>query len=233
MGAVLHCGPTPGIVCLCVHGRGRENARLDEWWQIYPIAIQTAKNDSIAWHSCASPRQADVTPVPQDDGPNPACPIAYAKEYRDAMDYFRAIYSAGEVSERALALTEVCPPYLRVAYPSPRGVCTSECAPTRVRLQWCEFRSVKTTKLTREGRDPTITICDMSSGADWGGLSQDVIDMNAANYTAWQFRRKLVAALGKDLTEELEYISEMVQENIKNYQVSSVGCVSPRVVPQL
>jgi hypothetical protein len=100
--------------------------------------------------------QADVVPVPQDDGPNPACPIAYSEAYRDAMDYFRAVYKAGEMSERALALTE------------------------------------------------------------------EVIDLNAANYTAWQHRRTLVKALGKNLREELAFVSEMIEANIKNYQVGDV-----------
>lgn len=51
------------------------------------------------------PRYADVTPLPQDDGPAPACPIAYTAEFKDAMDYFRALNKAQEVSQRALAVT--------------------------------------------------------------------------------------------------------------------------------
>ncbi|KAJ2758622.1 CAAX geranylgeranyltransferase alpha subunit, partial [Coemansia nantahalensis] len=47
----------------------------------------------------------DVTPLPQDDGENPICPIAYTDEYREAMDYLRAVMAQGEVSQRALALT--------------------------------------------------------------------------------------------------------------------------------
>ena len=33
----------------------------------------------------------DVTPIPQDDGPNPVCSIDYANGFVEAMDYFRAI----------------------------------------------------------------------------------------------------------------------------------------------
>lgn len=40
------------------------------------------------------PVWADVTPQPQDDGPNPVCPISYAPEYREAMDYFRVPFPA-------------------------------------------------------------------------------------------------------------------------------------------
>ncbi|ORY35543.1 hypothetical protein BCR39DRAFT_510606 [Naematelia encephala] len=47
-----------------------------------------------------------IEPIAQDDGPNPLCAIMYANEYRDAMDYFRAIRASGEQSERVLELTE-------------------------------------------------------------------------------------------------------------------------------
>ncbi|KAJ8326114.1 hypothetical protein BDV3_006199 [Batrachochytrium dendrobatidis] len=48
---------------------------------------------------------ADVTPIPQDDGPDPLVPIAYSPEYSKAMDYFRAVYALKEHSARALDLT--------------------------------------------------------------------------------------------------------------------------------
>ena len=36
---------------------------------------------------------ADVKPLPQNDGPYAVCPIAYTPEFKDCMDYFRAIVS--------------------------------------------------------------------------------------------------------------------------------------------
>eukprot|EP00045_Choanoeca_perplexa_P012604 m.138305 g.138305 ORF g.138305 m.138305 type:complete len:300 (-) comp16069_c0_seq1:1301-2200(-) len=99
------------------------------------------------------PSWADVTPVPQDDGPTPACSIAYTDEFRDAMDYFRGVMHAKEMSQRALELT------------------------TRV------------------------------------------IELNAANYTVWHYRRELLKGLEVNLNDELAFISNIIRDNLKNYQV--------------
>ncbi|CAF2150991.1 hypothetical protein HID58_001965 [Brassica napus] len=52
------------------------------------------------------PEWSDVVPLSQDDGPNPVVPIAYKEDFRETMDYFRAIYRSDERSPRALRLTE-------------------------------------------------------------------------------------------------------------------------------
>jgi protein farnesyltransferase/geranylgeranyltransferase type-1 subunit alpha len=62
--------------------------------------MEHAKSGPGSW-----PEMADVVPVPQDDGPSPVVPIAYRDDFREVMDYFRALYLAGERSPRALRLT--------------------------------------------------------------------------------------------------------------------------------
>lgn len=52
------------------------------------------------------PEWSDVVPLTQDDGPNPVVRIAYKEDFRETMDYFRAIYRSDERSARALRLTE-------------------------------------------------------------------------------------------------------------------------------
>eukprot|EP00500_Bicosoecida_sp_ms1_P009564 CAMPEP_0203816640 /NCGR_PEP_ID=MMETSP0115-20131106/17085_1 /ASSEMBLY_ACC=CAM_ASM_000227 /TAXON_ID=33651 /ORGANISM="Bicosoecid sp, Strain ms1" /LENGTH=338 /DNA_ID=CAMNT_0050725547 /DNA_START=183 /DNA_END=1196 /DNA_ORIENTATION=- len=100
-----------------------------------------------------NPMWADVTPIPQDDGPNPITPIMYSPEFTETMDYFRAVLKSGEISPRAFH------------------------------------------------------------------LSTRAIKCNAANYTAWHFRRKCIDALGLDLATELAFVSAQAAETPKNYQV--------------
>ncbi|KAK7083048.1 hypothetical protein SK128_000824 [Halocaridina rubra] len=96
---------------------------------------------------------ADVVPVPQDDGPHPVVKIAYSNVFTDVYDYFRAMMCSGELSQRALDLTD------------------------------------------------------------------DALNMNAANYTVWQYRRKILKHLGSNLENELTFCRDMIEVNPKNYQV--------------
>lgn len=50
-------------------------------------------------------------------------------------------------------------------------------------------------------------------------LTEAVIDLNAANYTAWQFRRECLVALGSDLAAELAYVEGVSAVSPKNYQL--------------
>jgi len=50
-------------------------------------------------------------------------------------------------------------------------------------------------------------------------LTEDVIKLNAANYTAWHFRRLILDHLKSDLHQELDYTTKVAADNPKNYQL--------------
>jgi protein farnesyltransferase/geranylgeranyltransferase type-1 subunit alpha len=99
------------------------------------------------------PEWKDITPVPQDEGPNPVAVIQYTPRFANTFDYFRAILEKDERSERALDLTTEC------------------------------------------------------------------IQLNPANYTVWYFRREVLKDLKTDLSEELDFMDDIINRHNKNYQV--------------
>mmetsp|Transcript_25201 Transcript_25201/g.35197 ORF Transcript_25201/g.35197 Transcript_25201/m.35197 type:complete len:321 (-) Transcript_25201:135-1097(-) len=50
-------------------------------------------------------------------------------------------------------------------------------------------------------------------------LTEEVIQVNPANYTGWLFRRECLMMLKSDLKKELEFISKVAKHSSKNYQL--------------
>lgn len=50
-------------------------------------------------------------------------------------------------------------------------------------------------------------------------LSAAVVELNAAHYTAWQWRRDLLVSLAAPLKGELEFVTDATRAHPKNYQV--------------
>ncbi|CAJ0946677.1 unnamed protein product [Ranitomeya imitator] len=138
---------------------------------------------------------ADVTPVPQDDGPSPVVQIVYSEK-----SLISALQPISELSvlSRAADLTYWLQRSCR--YPLPGlGVGRAE-----VRDVYDYFRAV----LQRDERSERAF-----------KLTGDAIELNAANYTVWHYRRVLLQALKKDLQEEMNYITAIIEDQPKNYQV--------------
>lgn len=50
-------------------------------------------------------------------------------------------------------------------------------------------------------------------------LTEQVISMNAAHYTVWLYRFKIIQALDIPIPDEMEWLNQVSLENLKNYQI--------------
>eukprot|EP00200_Dunaliella_tertiolecta_P003950 CAMPEP_0202349154 /NCGR_PEP_ID=MMETSP1126-20121109/6769_1 /ASSEMBLY_ACC=CAM_ASM_000457 /TAXON_ID=3047 /ORGANISM="Dunaliella tertiolecta, Strain CCMP1320" /LENGTH=434 /DNA_ID=CAMNT_0048940927 /DNA_START=774 /DNA_END=2078 /DNA_ORIENTATION=- len=50
-------------------------------------------------------------------------------------------------------------------------------------------------------------------------LTEEMISLNQADYTAWQWRWACLCALGSDITQEYAFTDAIMQSNAKNYQL--------------
>ena len=150
----------------------------------------------------------DITPIPQDDGPNPICQIDYPQEFDMAQSYLRAILQKKEHSERALQLTAYCLQFNPANYTT-----------WWYRRQCLSALSEKNEK----NYDPTMIVKDLMLASKLGGS-------NPKNYQIWFHRRNLLEYTCKNynenkeglhlIQEELDYIGKVLHQDAKNYHVS-------------
>ncbi|KAL7753722.1 CAAX geranylgeranyltransferase alpha subunit [Sorochytrium milnesiophthora] len=164
------------------------------------------------------PAWKDVKPVPQDDGPFPVVPINYSTEYSNAMNYFRAISLANEMSPRALELTghivELNSSHYTVwEYRKRLLLALNVDLESEIELldrlltdqpknyQMWHHREV----VIRELGDPTGELDFLAS----------IFADDAKNYHAWLFRQWLVKHF-KLWDRELQFINDMLMSDVRN-----------------
>ncbi|KAG8754333.1 CAAX geranylgeranyltransferase alpha subunit [Ceratobasidium sp. 428] len=180
----------------------------------------TAADPALSY--ATDPAWADLTPIPQHEPDfTPLCPILYSSEYRDAMDYFRAILKAGERSKRGLELTE----YLIQLNPAHYTVWQYRYEtllalnlPLEDELEWSDEIVKRFIKNYQGWHHRRLLITKLRNPKPELEFITDALKQDSKNYHTWSYRQWLLAEfnLPELWAGELDYIEGLLDEDIRN-----------------
>lgn len=176
---------------------------------------------------------SDVKPIPQEDGPDPVCSIAYPARFVEAFDYFRAVSRIDERSERAFQLTTVClelnPANYTVWHYRRQCLAALSSPPSDALAGGGNEKDSKVVFIDGDRIESDLVFAEGLGGS------------NPKNYQIWYHRRALLdsrfasaaAAAAKKVglqsdgdlesnmfeiaTKELEYVDRILDDDSKNY----------------
>lgn len=166
------------------------------------------------------PEWADVTPVPQNDGPNPVVPIAYSQDFTETMSYFRALYLSDERSLRALHITTEAIHFNAGNYTVwqfRRLVLEALNADLYEELEFIEGLASKNSKnyqlwhhrrWVAEKLGAEVTSRELE-------FTKKIFSIDAKHYHAWSHRQWVLQNLG-GWEDELAYCSQLLEDDIFN-----------------
>ncbi|KAF8707943.1 Protein prenyltransferase alpha subunit repeat, partial [Rhizoctonia solani] len=165
---------------------------------------------------------SDLTPIPQHEpGFAPLCPIMYSNEYRDAMDYFRALVQAGEHSKRGLELTE----HLINLNPAHYSVWQYRWetllelnSPLEEELEWSDEVVRRFIKNYQGWHHRRLLITKLRNPKSELSFISAALKQDSKNYHTWAYRQWLLAEfnLPELWAGELGYVGELLDEDFRN-----------------
>ncbi|KAJ3191951.1 Methyltransferase-like protein 7B [Irineochytrium annulatum] len=170
--------------------------------------------NAIEWESV----WGDVVPVLQDDGPNPVVPIAYAAEYKTAMDYFRAAIAAEEKSDRVLDLTS----YIIQSNPSHytiwkvrQDVLLHLQKDLAKELDFIQEMADQHPKSYQIWHHRQIVVDKLGDSSKELAFVNEMIGQDSKNYHCWSYRQWLVTRF-QLWHSELVDMNRLIDEDVRN-----------------
>ncbi|KAJ4957041.1 hypothetical protein NE237_013824 [Protea cynaroides] len=166
------------------------------------------------------PEWSDIKPVPQDDGPNPVVPIAYHEDFRETMDYFRAVYLADERTPRSLRLTSEAIAMNAGNYTVwhfRRLILETLNTDLHEEFDFIENIAKSNSKNYQIWHHRRWVAEKMGTEATNMELkfTRKILSLDAKNYHAWSHRQWVLQALG-GWEDELDYCLQLLEEDIYN-----------------
>ncbi|GAB4842956.1 hypothetical protein Ancab_012934 [Ancistrocladus abbreviatus] len=166
------------------------------------------------------PEWSDVKPLPQDDGPNPVVPIAYSAEFREIMDYFRAVYAADERSLRSLQLTSEAirlNPGNYTVWHFRRLILEALDCNLLEEQDFIEKVAMSNSKNYQIWHHRRWLAEKLGTAAAVKELkfTEKILSLDAKNYHAWSHRQWVLQALG-GWEDEFDYCHQLLEEDVFN-----------------
>ncbi|XP_077212019.1 farnesyltransferase A [Tasmannia lanceolata] len=166
------------------------------------------------------PEWSDVKPIPQNDGPNPVVLISYKDDFRETMDYFRAVYLSDEKSPRSLGLTseaiEMNPGNYTVWH-FRRLVLEALNADLHAEMDFVSHIAESNSKNYQIWHHRRWVAEKLGTEAMSMELqfTKKILALDAKNYHVWSHRQWVLQALG-GWEDELDYCQQLLEDDVYN-----------------
>ncbi|KAI8334285.1 hypothetical protein BC941DRAFT_432577 [Chlamydoabsidia padenii] len=164
------------------------------------------------------PEWSDVTPLPQDDGPNPLVPIAYSSDYIDAMDYFRAVTKNNEKTERVLELIgdiiDMNPAHYTV-WRYRQQVLFELGSDLQKELDFVDTIASSQAKNYQVWHHRLVIVDTLNNSDRELPFINSILEEDTKNYHAWSYRQWVVKRFNL-WNQDLKYTDDMILMDVRN-----------------